>query len=147
MKWLKRKGKLAVGLVTVAILALAISGGAILAQEGDTDGDGAKKGMAARVAEILGLGEEEVQDAFKEARRDMQDERFESRMDNLVEKGQITEDEATAAVDWYQSRPENIGHGGKRSGFKAGGRHRLGSRFGDFSSRRWAGSPRTRNRG
>ena len=132
MKTLKKNGKLLLGLFTVGLLALAITGGAIWAQEGDTQDDGAGKSKAARVAEILGLGEEEVQDAFKQAGKEMRDDRFQARMDRLVANGQMTEDEAAEAVEWFQSRPEGIGPGHRSSRLKSGGRHRFGSSFGSF---------------
>ena len=132
MKALKKKGKLLLGLFTAGLLALAITGGAIWAQEGDTQDDGAGKSKAARVAEILGLGEEEVQDAFKQAGKEMRDDRFQARMDRLVANGQMTEDEAAEAVEWFQSRPEGIGLGHRGSRLKSGGRHRFGSSFGSF---------------
>jgi hypothetical protein len=104
MNTLKKKRNMLLVFWTTALLALGITGGAIFAQEAGADDDGAhndstKKGMASRVAAILGLGEQEVEDAFKQAGREMRDERFENRMDRLVDKGQITEDEAVEAVD------------------------------------------------
>ena len=140
MKDLKKKRNLLLVLFTVALLALGITGGAIFAQEGGApDGsaqdDSDKKSMASRVAGILGLGEEEVQDAFKQARREMRDEKFQTRMDRLVEKGQITEDEAVEAVDWFQSRPEDIGPGHRGFSMKGSGRHRSGSSIGGFGMR------------
>lgn len=138
MKDLKRKRNLLLVLVTAAVLALGITGGAIWAQEADAQDDSARKSMASRVAEILGLGEEEVQDAFKQAGREIKDEKFQNRMDRLVENGKLTEDEAAEAVDWFQSRPENISHGRRGSRMKGSGRHRQSSSFG-FSGMRGAG--------
>ena len=135
MKDRKKKRTVLLGLLAAAVLLLGVAGGAVLAQDVDARHGGAGKGMASRVAGILGLGEDVVQDAFQQAGREIQDERFESRMDRLVEKGQITEDEAKEAVDWYQSRPENIGHGFMGSGMKGMGRHGPGSRFGAFGMR------------
>ena len=135
MNAVKKKRSLLLVLFTAMLLALGITGGAVLAQEGNTQDDGARQSMASRVAAILGLGEQEVEDAFKQARREMHDERFETRMDRLVEKGQITEDEASEAIDWYQSRPEDIGHGRPGSRFKGRGHQGPGSRFGGFGMR------------
>lgn len=135
MKGLKKKRNLLLVLFSAAVLALGITGGAILAQESDTEDGGAHKNKASRVAEILGLGEQEVQDAFQEAGREMQDERFQRRMDRLVEKDQITEDEAVEAVEWYQSRPDNIGPGHRGSRMKGSGRRGPGSRLGAFGTR------------
>ena len=52
-----------------------------------------------------------------------------------MEKGQLTEDEAVEAVDWYQSRPENIGPGHRGFRFKGRGHRGPGSKFGGFGMR------------
>ena len=135
MKDRKKKRTVLLGLLAAAVLLLGVAGGAVLAQDVDARHGGDGKGMASRVAGILGLGEDVVQDAFQQAGREIQDERFESRMDRLVEKGQITEDEAKEAVDWYQSRPENIGHGLRGSRLKGRGHQRPGASFGAFGMR------------
>lgn len=135
MKVFKKKRNQLLVLFTAVLLALGLTGGVILAQEAGTKDEGARQSMASRVASILGLGEQEVQDAFKQASREMRDERFESRMDRLVEKGQITENEAAEAVNWYQSRPEDIGPGHRGFGMKGIGRHRSGTSFGGFGMR------------
>ena len=88
--------------------------------------------MASRVAEILDLGEVEVKAVFQQAFKETRDDRFQKRMDRLVEKGEITEEEAAEAVEWYQSRPESIGPGHSGSRMKGMGRHRTGSSFGGF---------------
>lgn len=132
---LKKKRNMLLVLFTAVLLTLGITGGAVFAQEAGADEDGARQSMASRVAAILGLGEQEVEDAFKQAGREMQDERFENRMDRLVAKGQITEDEAVEAVDWYQSRPEDIGPGRKGFGMKGRGHQRFGSGSGGFGMR------------
>ena len=145
MKGRKNKRDMFIGLCAAVVLAAVIAGGVVWAQDGasqdgntqeaDSQQDTVRQSKASRVAKILGLGEAEVQDAFKQAHRDLRDERFQNRMDRLVEKGQITEDEAGQAVDWYQSRPENIGHGHRGSRVKGRGHHRPGSRFGGFGMR------------
>ena len=135
MNTLKKKRNMLLVFLTAALLALGITGGAIFAQEAGADDDSTKKGMASRVAAILGLGEQEVEDAFKQAGREMRDERFENRMVRLVDNGQITEDEAVEAVDWYQSRPEDIGPGRRGFGMKGRGHQRFGSGFGGFGMR------------
>ena len=138
MKEHKKKRIYLLGLLAAAVLLLGVAGGAVLAQEGDSQDGAASETMASRVAKILGLGEDEVRLAFQQAAREIQDERFGNRMDRLVEKGQITEDEAGEAVEWYQSRPENIGHGPRGFRLKGRGHQRSGSRFG-FSGMRGAG--------
>lgn len=137
MKVLKKRRYSLVLLFAVTVLALGLTGGVIWAQEGNTPDEGARHSMASRVAAILGLGEAEVEAAFQQAGREMQEDKFDMRMDRLVEKGQITEDEAVEAVDWYKARPENIGPGHRGSRFKRRGHQRPGASFG-FSGMRGA---------
>ena len=122
-----------VGLAAAVLAGVLITGGVVWAHGGGGKGSGGES-FASKVAEILELEESEVKDAFKEAKRDIRDERFESRMDRRVEKGTMTQEEADAAVEWYESRPDNIGERrqGRKSHWKGRGRsdNGAGSRFG-----------------
>ena len=132
-------------LAAVGVLALGLTGGVVLAQAGGSDqergqmvamkmtGDTMPKGaFAARVAEILGLDEQVVQDAFDQAARDQINEAYRARLDRMVEAGRLTQEEADEQYNWFESRPETplemqgYGRGDRRSvysrGFRGGGR-------------------------
>ena len=113
------KRKLLLGLAAVAIMVSGVAAGLAWTQVAHAQEDTTAKSFAARLAIILGLEEDVVQDAFKEARRDIQGDRFQTRMDRLVESERITQDEADAAIEWYAERPEGINKSsrGSRSGF------------------------------
>ena len=113
------KRKLFLGLAAVAIMVSGIAAGMAWTQVAHAQEETTAKSFAARLATILGLEEDVVQDAFKEARRDIQGARFQTRMDRLVESERITQDEADAAIEWYAERPEGINKSsrGSRSGF------------------------------
>ena len=53
---------------------------------------------------------------MKQARQELSDEAMQSKLDSLVEKGLITQEQADEYLDWRQSRPEAIPWFGK-SGF------------------------------
>ena len=92
--------------LAVGLLALLITSGAILAQgNSHPGGGGAVNGLASRVAEILGLEEETVQNAFNQAIREHQNEHLQSMLDRLVEAERLTQDEADAVERWFQARP------------------------------------------
>ena len=55
-----------------------------------------------RVAEILGIEEEKVNDAFNQARKEM----FESRLKEAVESGKLTQEDADEKLEWLKSNPE-----------------------------------------
>lgn len=62
--------------------------------------------FAARVAAILGIDQQKVQDAFDKANRDMADEALNNRLDALVKSGKITQQQADQYKSWWQSRPQ-----------------------------------------
>jgi hypothetical protein len=108
-----RKRWLVAGLL-VGVLAVGVTGGAALAQnatetpEASAEGETPHKSFAARVAERLGLSEEEVQNAFTEAHREMHDERVQAWLDKLVAEEAITQEQADAYIEWYRARPDDV---------------------------------------
>lgn len=58
-----------------------------------------------KVAGILGVTEEQLADAIEQARQEMRDEVLVKRLDNAVENGLITEDEAAEIQEWWDNRP------------------------------------------
>ncbi len=62
-----------------------------------------------KVAEILGISREELANAFEQARQEMGEQAFISYLDEAVEKGLITQDEADEIADWWLNRPEAVG--------------------------------------
>ena len=47
-----------------------------------------------------------LQDAFAEARSEMQDEAMQNRLQDLVDQGEITQEQADDYLEWWQSRPD-----------------------------------------
>ncbi len=68
--------------------------------------DGKQDETLARVAEILGIDEQKLVDAFKQARQEQQQKALDKWLKKLVEKGVLTEEQAKAYRDWVESRPE-----------------------------------------
>ena len=109
-----------------------------MAQDDGTGGDTKSTSFAGRVATILGLGEAKVKDAFQQAKRQQKDEAYKQRLDRLVARGVLTEEEAAERLAWFQSRPDSpasgiLGQGKGRRGFSPGAfgrRGRLGKAFG-----------------
>jgi len=119
--------------VLVAIITLTVSGAvAVLAQDEDEPepdeeelieeqdevtprlfmtsiGSGE---LLSRVAEILGITEEELRDAFAQARQEILAERGEKAfyefLDRAVEEGLITDDEAAEIREWWEQKPEAL---------------------------------------
>ena len=122
--------------VTMGMLAVVITGGAVFAQEvGDPERKSPFGSFASRVAGILGLEEQQVQDAFEQAAREIQDERLQQKLDRLVEKGYLTPEQAEDYGNWYRSRPDSPFGG---FGFKQFGGHR------SYHGRFWGGKGKHR---
>lgn len=103
-----------IALVVVAVFAAVI--GTTIAFAGSSDGD-ANADFAPRevfigrvfiskVANILGLEEDQVADAFRQAHQQMFQEAQEQRIQQAIEDGLITEEEAIQIRQWWQDRPE-----------------------------------------
>jgi uncharacterized membrane protein len=56
----------------------------------------------------VAIDSQQLKDALEQAQSEIQDEALESRLQNLVDEGKITQEEADQYLKWWQSRP-NIG--------------------------------------
>jgi len=100
-----------IALVAVAVLAAVVGTSVAFAgsSDGDVDTDGGPgKIFISKVANILGLEEDQVSDAFRQARQEMFQEAQEQRLQKAIENGLITEEEATQIREWWQDRPEAL---------------------------------------
>lgn len=66
----------------------------------------------------VAIDSEQLRDALNQARKEMQDEALASWLQNLVDNGKITQEQADQYLEWWQSRPdiELPGLGGRRHG-------------------------------
>ncbi len=129
--------------VLVAVLTLTVSGAvAVLAQEDEEvepDGEellgelneimpGVKmfvstesSELLSRVAEILGISEEELSDAFAQAKREMMAERCEEAfyefLEKAIEEGLIREEDAEEIEEWWEQKPEALNWAQLRNAF------------------------------
>jgi len=97
--------------VLVAILLLTVGVTAtVMAQEEPTTPapQAEENGLLARVAEILDISQEDLVNAFKQAREEMQEEAFIKSLDKAVERGLITQKEADKIKGWWEQKPETI---------------------------------------
>lgn len=121
-----RKQHWLVGLLALTALVLGLGSATVMAQE--SEGEPTRLGLFARMANILGLEEEQVQEAYEQARQEMRDERFEEmvgqRLDSLVESGRITQEQADELRDWYASRPDSFWLASGLNRGKEAGRHK-----------------------
>jgi hypothetical protein len=79
--------------------------------------------FVSKVADKLGLDEDTVATAMKEARQEMMDEAMAERLQEAVDEGRITQEQADQISEWMKSRPEALDElGGFGLGFEGGGR-------------------------
>jgi hypothetical protein len=125
MVWRKKKWVIIGTLVGVAVLAAGIIGGAVYAQSGSGSSDTSPgKSFAARVAAIQGIDQTKVENAFAQARRDMQDEALTNWLNSQVSEGRMTQQQADQYKQWWQSKPDAAeGFGPLGRGF--GGFHHM----------------------
>jgi len=79
--------------------------------------------FVSKVADKLGLDEDTVAAAMKEARQEMMDEALAEHLQKAVDEGRITQEEADQILEWMKSRPDALDElGGFGPGFGGGGR-------------------------
>ncbi len=109
---------LAVGLTAGAVFATGFPGPGIggppWANGHDSDGRMGKSGAVSnrifeRVAQILGVEQETLENAFATAQHELADEQFATRMDTLVENETLTREQDDAAIKWFAARPADAG--------------------------------------
>lgn len=62
--------------------------------------------LVTQVADILDIDAEELQDAFKEAKSALHEEALDTRLQQLVDEGTLTEDQADEYKAWLEARPD-----------------------------------------
>lgn len=103
-----RKKKVILISLLVAVALTAVIGGVALADDSTTTSSNTtqSKTLLARVAEILGIDQQKVEDAFNQAKDEMQLEAVKNRLQALVEKGTITQEQADRYLEWWQAKPD-----------------------------------------
>jgi len=122
---MRGKRKLAlIGLAAVlglAALGFGINTALVAASDNTTDGDSTTTVVStsdnetspedvfvSKLADKLGLDEETVATAIKEVRQEMRDDALAERLQEAVDEGTITQDEADQILAWMKSRPDAL---------------------------------------
>lgn len=109
---MSKKLKILISALVVAVL-LTVGATATVLAEGEEDEDTptvteeeTENGLLGRVADILGIDEEDLTAAFQQARQEMSEAAFINRLDEAVEEGLITQEQADEILEWWQQRPD-----------------------------------------
>lgn len=100
----RRKKFLVIGLL-VALVLVGSTVGVVLAQTGSAS-DNQSNTLLARVAKILGIDQQKLDDAFTQAQSEMRDEALDNYLQNLVDQGKITKEQAEQYKTWCKSKPD-----------------------------------------
>jgi polyhydroxyalkanoate synthesis regulator phasin len=100
--------------------------GAAFARTDDVD---TSETIKDRVAEILGISSDQLDEAFQQARAEDRAEKLAERLAEAVEEGVITQEEADTVTAWFEARPGFVDE------LDGKGRFGLGLRFAGDSER------------
>jgi len=114
--WRNKKLVIVTALVAAVLLVGGI-GGVVYAQAKNrvddqigvtlaSDNASQPKTLLARVAAILGIEQQKLEDAFAQARSETQDEALDNHLKNLVDQGKITQEQADQYKAWVKSKPD-----------------------------------------
>ena len=116
-----KKRKWFIPVVVASVLLIGgITGGLVAANDSSSDTTAGNQTQATNRFQVLldkvcaiyeektgvAIDSEQLKDALKQARSEMQDEALQNWLQNLVNNGKITQGEADQYWEWWQSRPD-----------------------------------------
>ncbi len=115
-------------LISTLVIALLLTMGAtatVMAEgEGETTPppEASENGLLERVAAILEMDEEDLLNAFEQARQEMCEDAFTSHINQAVAEGLITQGQADEILGWWLQRPDDAIEAWRGQGPNATGR-------------------------
>jgi Ni,Fe-hydrogenase III small subunit len=90
-------------LLVIALTVGSVS--AVLAQPGD-QGPERRAALLAKVADILGIDQQKLVNAFKQAQQEQRKEALNQRLGDLITAGTLTQQQAEQLKAWLEARPD-----------------------------------------
>ena len=122
---MSKKVKTLISVLLVALL-LTVGATATVMAEGEEETtpppEVSEKGLLERVADILEIDTEALIDAFEQARQEMCEDAFTSHINQAVEEGLITQEQADEILEWWLQRPDDAIEAWQGQGPNATGR-------------------------
>ena len=100
-------------LISAMVVALLLTVGATVTvmAEGEAETtpppEVSENALLERVAAILGIDEEDLVNAFEQAQQEMCEEAFINRLNQAVEEGLITREQADEIIEWWLEKPDD----------------------------------------
>ena len=101
---MKHKKLLVSGMLLTLVMLISVLGGTALASS--SDDDGGSQSFFGRIAEKLGLTEDELTEAVTETHQEMRQEARQERLAQAVEDGVLTQEDADEVQAWWDARPD-----------------------------------------
>jgi len=111
---MSKRVKIIVSVIVAVLLLTVATTATVMAQEEEPVQEEAapqlegRTGLLARVAEILGISQEELVDTFRQAQQEMRQEAFLRYLTKAVEEGLITQGEFDEIKAWWENKPEAL---------------------------------------
>ncbi len=102
----KNRRKLIVGILVATMALTGVLVGTVSADTGEGTANH-REALMARVAEILGIDQQDLEDAFQQAMQERMGEAREDRCQALIDEGVLTQEQADEMQEWFESRPDN----------------------------------------
>ena len=107
---MSKKVKILISALVIAVL-LTMGGVTMVMAEGEEGTtpppEGTAKGLLERVADILGIDQEDLINAFEQAQQEIREEALINRLNQAVAEGLITREQAGEIIKWWEQRPDD----------------------------------------
>ena len=93
-------------LATVLVAVMLIASMPVIALAQDDEAHGPPGALLTRVAEILNIDQEELENALKQAQTGLREEAFENRIEEMIDEGTLTQEQANELKAWMEAKPD-----------------------------------------
>lgn len=101
---MKRIQKIVLATVLVAVMLIASIPVIALAQ--DDEAHRPPGALLTRAAEILNIDQEKLENALKQAQTGLREEAFENRIEEMIDEGTLTQEQANELKAWMEAKPD-----------------------------------------